>query len=224
MSFVDQPWQPDIRWDAPAGQLLQALAAALPSNQHFSITVFGSAPLQLGIEPSFQSADVDIFSTADLRNWIEAAGLGEGQSAFYLQQSPEFVFSASASWRERAFSVDVENVTFTFPHPIDILVSKLKRLEPKDLNAFFLVVERTGHPTADELKTALQRHVDLFRPNFDEENSGDAAANVQVLWRELYGESIDVRREIIAPALQARRESYGENLPRLKDELPTGDN
>jgi hypothetical protein len=220
MSFVDQPWQPNLRWEAPAGQLLQKLVAALPRDRHFSITVFGSAPLQLGIEPSFQSADVDIFSSDDLRIWIEAAGLGEGQSAFYIQQSPEFVFSASPSWRERAFVVVKENVTFAFPHPIDILVSKLKRLEPKDLNAFALVLERTGHPTANELKMALQRHIDLFRPNFDEENSGDAVVNTQVLWRALYKKNIDVRREIIAPALQERRVAYGEELPSLKQELP----
>lgn len=220
MSFVDQPWQPDLQWEAPAGQLLQALALTLPTDRHFSITVFGSAPLQLGIEPSFQSADVDIFSSDDLRGWIESAGLGEGQSAFYIQQSPEFVFSASASWRERAFVVVKENVTFTFPHPIDILVSKLKRLEPKDLNAFALVLNRTGHPTPDELKKALKRHVDIFRPNFDEENSGDAVANAQILWHELYRENIDVRREIIAPALQERRVAYGEELPSLKQELP----
>jgi hypothetical protein len=220
MSFVDQPWQPNLRWEAPAGQLLQKLVAALPRGRYFSITVFGSAPLQLGIEPSFQSADVDIFSSDDLRIWIEAAGLGEGQSAFYIQQSPEFVFSASPSWRERAFVVVKENVTFAFPHPIDILVSKLKRLEPKDLNAFALVLERTGHPTANELKMALQRHIDLFRPNFDEENSGDAVVNTQVLWRALYKKNIDVRREIIAPALQERRVAYGEELPSLKQELP----
>ena len=85
MSFVDDPWQPQIQWQAPAGQLLQQLAAALPPDRHFSVTVFGSAPLQSGIEPSFQSANVDIFSSDDLSGWIEAAGLGEGQSAFYIQ-------------------------------------------------------------------------------------------------------------------------------------------
>ncbi len=220
MSFVDEPWRPILQWETPAGRLLEKLAAALPVDRHFFITVFGSAPLQLGIEASFQSADVDVFSADDLRDWIHSAGLGEGQSAFYIQQSPEFVFSASASWRERAFAITKQNVTFTFPHPIDILISKLKRLEPKDLNAFVLVLQHTGHPTPDELKRALQRHVDLFRPNFDEENSGDAVANTQVLWRELYGQNVDVRREIIAPALQRRRVAYGEDLPPLKQELP----
>lgn len=220
MSFLDQPWQPEIQWETPAGQLLLALATALPLERQFLITVFGSAPLQLGIEPSFQSADVDVFSSDDLRGWIEAAGLGEGQSPFYVQQSPEIIFSASASWRERAFTAVVRNVSFTFPHPIDILVSKLKRLEPKDMNAFHLVLKRTDHPTPDELRAALQRHVDLFRPNFDEENSGDAVANTQVVWRELYGQDIDVRREIIVPALQARRFAYGAELPALKQELP----
>jgi hypothetical protein len=100
----------------------------------------------------------------------------------------------------------------------------LKRLEPKDVNAFRLVYERTGHPTSDELQVALQRHVDIFRPNFDEENSGDAVANTQVVWRELYGINIDVRREIIAAALRERRIAYGEELPALKQELPDEEN
>jgi hypothetical protein len=180
--------------------------------------VFGSAPLQLGLDASFVSADVDIFSNEDLREAIEEAGLAEGQREIYVQQSDELVFSASLTWQERAYKTAIGNVTVILPHPIDILVSKLPRLEPKDLRAFLLVIEKTGHPTPDELITALQRHVDLFRPNFDEENSGDPIANTQRLWHELYGESINVRRDIIAPALQRRKAGYG-TPPNLRNEL-----
>ncbi len=218
--LVDQPWQPDINWETPAGRALRDLARALPRDQPIHITVFGSAPLQLGIDAGFLSADVDVFSQHDLRPAIERAGLGKGQREIYIDQTSEFIFSAGASWRERAFSVTQDTVTFVFPHPIDILVSKIKRLDAKDLNAFRLVHERTGHPTPDELKYALQRHVDLFRPNFDEENSGDPIANTQTVWREIYQQTIDVRGEIIAPALRERCHAYGVNLPALKDELP----
>lgn len=217
---IDQPWQPNINWDTPAGRALRDLVAALSGEKPIHITVFGSAPLQLGLDAGFLSADVDVFSQHDLRDAIERAGLGKGQREIYIDQVSEMVFSASPSWRERAYSVTLGTVTFIFPHPIDILVSKIKRLEAKDLNAFRLVVERTGHPTPDELKHALRRHVDLFRPNFDEENSGDAVANTQTVWHELYDQTIDVRRDIIAPALRERREAYGTNLPSLKDELP----
>jgi len=214
------PWTPQLDWNAPAGKVLRELIAALPSDRPIHITVFGSAPLQLGLDSGFLSADVDIFSQADLRETIQCAGLGKGQREIYVEQSEEIVFSASASWRERACHVQRGNVTLTFPHPIDILVSKVQRLEPKDLNAFRLVFERTGHPTPEELQTALQRHVDLYRPNFDEENSGDPIANTQIVWRELYGQTIDVRRDIIAPALAARRATHGANLPSIKAELP----
>lgn len=41
------------------------------------------------------------------------------------------------------------------------LVSKLQRLEDKDLEAFKLVIARTGHPTEEEFRKHLQKGVDL---------------------------------------------------------------
>ncbi len=209
----DKPWTPDLNWNSPAGKVLLRLLDFLPPDQPLRITVFGSAPLQLGFDGSFLSADVDVFSSQDLAEAIEQAELGAEQSAIYIQQSDELVFRSSPSWLERAFTFRSGQITLVFPHPIDILVAKLPRLEPKDLDAFRLVLATTGHPTPEELVAALQGCVDLFRPAFDEENSGDPIANTRRLWEELYGSSIDVRAEIIRPALERRKRGYETNVP-----------
>jgi len=65
----------------------------------------------------------------------------------------------------------------------------------------------------------LQMAVDLFRPSFDEENAADLANNTARLWPLLYGRPIDVRREIIAPALAKRRAGYGLPTRDYKREL-----
>ena len=49
-----------IDWESKAGSLLDRLVAALPKQPRLEINVFGSAPLQLFIEPTFLSADVDV--------------------------------------------------------------------------------------------------------------------------------------------------------------------
>ena len=103
-----------------------------------------------------------------------------------------------------------ENRTIRIPHPIDILIAKLNRLDDKDIEASRVVMRRTGHPTEAELIHELQMAVDLFRPSFDEEQGHDMANNCRRLWPMIYGREIDPRAEIIAPALQKRREGYGE--------------
>jgi hypothetical protein len=209
MSFFEQPWQPIINWNTPAGLALVKLAKALPQERAWKIIVFGSSPLQLAIDPSFVSADVDIISSPDLDQYCETAGLLKGQAPVYIDLCTAAAFTASADWMIRAYSVTEQHVTFILPHPIDILVSKVKRLEEKDLNAFRLMQAKTGHPTEEELLIALRRVVDMYRPSFDEESEGNPRQNTQVLWQELFGKAIDVAQFIIGPALAERRKSYG---------------
>jgi hypothetical protein len=212
-------WAAPINFDTPAGRVLQRLVSGLPKDRAFHIVVFRSAPLQMLVDPRLVSADVDIITGDDdicavLRN-LE---LVEGMADLYVQVSSELTFQTSPRWKDRALKQTLGNCTFIFPHPVDILIAKLHRLEEKDLNAFRAVLQ-TGHPTEAELIEELQAAVDLFRPNFDEERSGDFTANTRKLWPLLFGREINPAQDIIAPALARRRAGYGDSSSDFKEEL-----
>jgi hypothetical protein len=218
----DASWSPEINWNTPAGRTLKKLFAALSPDREWAITLFGSSPLQLGLEPTFNSADVDLFagdfgeSHDELLHAVEVAELQKDDSAkVYVQACVPSNFRTHPLWMDRAYTTQVGHVRLTLPHPIDILIAKLPRLEDKDLRAYRLVIEKTGHPTEAEMRRDLQGSVDLYRPNFDEELIGDITTNTAILWQELWGKSINVRQEIIAPALEARRKGYEPDLPRV---------
>lgn len=217
-------WNPTLDWSAPAGRLLDRMVSALPENTQFEIVVFGSSPLQLGIEPAFVSGDVDIFSDTDFTDLLHDLRIDKSTATFYIEQLPQHIFIASPAWRARAYIEPRGSVTFVFPHPLDILVAKIKRLAEKDLNAYRLVKSKTGHPTEEELIGALRAVVDVYRPAFDEEEpGGDPWVNTRIVFQELYGRDIDVRAEIIRPALEERKRHttappHKENLRRLIDE------
>lgn len=219
MTSFDQPWRPQLDWSAPAGQVLDKLVSALPSNRVWEIIVFGSSPLQLGIDSRFLSGDVDVIPDDDITAHCQRAGLLKGQAAIYIEPCTSIAFTASLDWFVRAYRCQRQHVQFHLPHPIDILVSKIKRLEEKDLRAFKLVREKTGHPTEGDLISALRRVVDIYRPSFDEESEGDPATNTQVLWRELFGRDIDVRASIVTPALAERRFANEQQATGLKSIL-----
>lgn len=154
-----------------------------------------------------------------LRAITDRAGLGQDRTAFYVQVSNELNFRTTSRWRDRAQSARIGNVTFIFPHAIDILIAKLNRLDDKDLRAFRAVIAKTGHPTEAELIKELQLAVDLFRPSFDEEQGHDMANNCRRLWPLIFGREFDPRAEIIAPALAIRKAGCGEPTRDYKQEL-----
>jgi hypothetical protein len=53
----------NIDWLCPAGRRLDEFARRLSASPGFEITVFGSAPLQIFVEPGFLSADIDLFGS-----------------------------------------------------------------------------------------------------------------------------------------------------------------
>jgi len=215
-----ESWAGSINLNTRAAELLRKLVSVLPQNRDFTITVFGSAPIQICIDSTLTSADVDVFSEFEhLREIADKAGLGQDKAAFYIQVSSELNFRTSPRWRERTQSTRIGSVTFVFPHPIDILIAKLNRLDEKDVRAFEIVRARTGHPTEAELINELQLAVDLFRPSFDEEQGHDMANNCRRLWPLIFGREIDPRAEIIAPALAIRKAGYGEPTRDYKQEL-----
>ncbi|HRI15982.1 MAG TPA: hypothetical protein PLX89_23540 [Verrucomicrobiota bacterium] len=220
MVFADE----HIDWSGNAGRLLEQLARRLPAEPKLDITVFGSAPLQLFIERNFISDDIDLFtsepSCAYLEDFVVAQNWGKNQTDFYVQVCDPLAFRSTHDWKERVVSVNRHGHRFHFVHPWDILVSKLQRLEEKDLNAFRLVIAKTGHPTEAEFLGHLQKAVDLYRPKFDEESAhGDMLLNTRNLWRELWGREIDPRAEILRPAIERANRTHSDFDPTLKDRL-----
>ena len=73
----------NLDWSGNAGQQLDTLARTLPPQPRFLITVFGSAPLQLMVERSFLSEDIDVYSAEEhsdfLTRFVEDNGWAKGQ-------------------------------------------------------------------------------------------------------------------------------------------------
>ena len=145
MTSTKNWWSGEIDWSTPAGQLLKQFLAALPRERPFHLTVYGSAPLQLTVDRLLLSGDVDVFSDDDddLSVFIAAAKLDKSRGGVYLEAGFELSFRTSPRWRHRAKTVVFDNVTLTLPHPLDILIGKLGRLDAKDLKAFERVIQLT---------------------------------------------------------------------------------
>ncbi len=214
----------NLDWSGNAGQRLEQLARQLPPQPRLEIIVFGSAPLQLMIDRSFLSEDIDVSPQEEafdsLTKFVEGQGWSKGQSDFYIQVCDRLAFRTTRNWMDRAIREVRHGHLFIFPHPWDILASKLQRLEEKDMEAFKLVILRTGHPTEEEFAHHLQDAVDLYRPKFDEESArGDMLMNTRLLWQTLWQKEIDVRARIIRPALERQRHDHEEADPALKARL-----
>lgn len=195
-------------WQTPAGRLLEKLAQALPPLPPRVIVVFGSAPLQIFLDSGFLSQDCDLIGDDDLASFCQGLSIPAESGDLFFQVCDPLTFRTTVNWETRAARHKLHGHSFVFPHPWDILVSKIGRLERKDLEAFRLVIRKTGEPTAAQFKNHLQLAVDLFRPGFAEEQASDYTLQTQHLWPEIFGDKIDVHAEIIRPAVQRRNRQY----------------
>lgn len=113
-----------INWNCPAGKQLELLASILPKSPRLDITVFGSAPLQMLLEPSFLSQDIDVFppeeTYAFLAEFVNNKGLGQETARFYIQVCTPYAFRSAADWRSRAIEIERHGHLFRFVHPWDV--------------------------------------------------------------------------------------------------------
>ena len=224
MDWHNERWKPSLDWTTPSGELLLQAVQAIPNaakSQIPEIVIFGSSPLQMGISSAITSGDLDIATDSNLERVLTEAKLTKAQRSPYVEVCPLNTFRTAPDWRSRAYTESVSGISLVFPHPIDILVSKVRRCEEKDIESFYEVIRSTGHPTEDELRKSLKRAVDIYKPGFDESSNSDPIFNTGVLWERPYGKTINVREEIIIPGNQERMDrrrgplSFGR-IPPLK--------
>ena len=210
-----------MNWNTPSGELLDALLDLLPKPpaKPVELTVFGSAVLQMGLAPDLVSADVDVFCTGyeALRALVLQNKLDPKQREPGIEVTAPG-WRTAAGWERRAQVVERKGHTLIFPDPLDVLVSKIQRSEPKDLLAFKLTRGITGHPTEEELIAHLRLAIDLYRPTFDEEKASDMVNNTRLLWQDLYGHDIDVREQLIRPVLRQQAENWHQDIPDYRAE------
>ena len=101
--------EPD--WNTPAGRVLTALSTAILNKglvPEHPIIVFGSAPLQICVDPGFLSADVDVAlpgQGAALKQLVEEIGMSKENASYYIEVVPEYIFRPGPNWRTRAMPV-----------------------------------------------------------------------------------------------------------------------
>lgn len=208
-----------LEWFGNAGRFLDKVSRKLPSKMEWQITVCGFSPLRLHVESQPSSVGPIALDHRDVSHHLGDAELVDQDGSVVIICAP-LTFRSTFDWRARAIEVERHGHLFRFVHPWDVLVSKLQWLEEKDLDAFRLVIAKTGHPTEQEFRRHLQKAVDLYRPKFDEETQrGDMMANTRLLWRELWGRDIDPRAEIIRPAAERTNRAHSDYDPTLKRQL-----
>jgi hypothetical protein len=218
---------PAPRWDTLAGRVLDSFFATvherLPEYDG-PLTVFGSAPIQLCLDESFASADVDLMvleGTEELRRIaMESGAACTGMGRYGVQICPPQLFRPPPHYLQRAHVETRQGLKIIVPHLRDILIAKLHRsrvdgqegLVPKDRRAFQRVRELSaGHPTMAELLDDLIACEPCFRPLADG-GVNFFRLNVEDMLSEFYGHRLDLQRDILGPASLATRHPDADGL------------
>ncbi|MFZ0504392.1 MAG: DUF6036 family nucleotidyltransferase [Chthoniobacterales bacterium] len=239
----DLVWPPVINRDTPAWRTLETLLVeSPPSADQNRLIVFGSAALQLTVTSKLLSADIDLSldlltvgpqgmtapkAEGRLRRVVAKVNAALSKDLPYIQVCHWMTFQPANRWERRVFETMEGAWRLVYPHPYDILFSKLRRTEPKDIEAFRLVIERTGHPTEEEfIQLCIENYRD-FEPRLKTTPghlpsvipSSDLRSNTVRLWKAVWNRSIKIDREIREPAVQRLEGDWDDYDPSLKREL-----
>jgi hypothetical protein len=236
-------WPPAVNLNTPAWRTLQKLLAeAPPSPDQNRLIVFGSAALQLTVANELLSADIDISldvvtvgpgsinaprAEEHLRRAAAKVNAGLSRDLPYIQVCHWMTFQPANRWERRAFEKVEDAWRLVYPHPYDILFSKLRRAETKDIEAFRLVIDQTGHPTEAEFIQLCTENYRDFEPRLraapshlpEVVSTHNLRSNTVRLWQAVWARSIDIDREITKPALQHLQADWADYDPSLADEL-----
>lgn len=232
-------WEmPLPNWDTPAGRVLDAFLAGvhevLPMYAE-PVTLFGSAAIQLCLDESFTSADVDVMvmsEGASLREIAKEKGVGRSgtlRPSYGVQICPPQLFRTTPHYLLRARMEERHGLRVIIPHVRDVLIAKLHRfrtpeqigLVPKDRRAFERVRELCGgHPSEAEVIEDLV----LCAPQLSlqaEDGPNAFRLNVLALFETVYHRPLDLENEVLKPARDSVREvtAGGEEIGKLLGEL-----
>jgi hypothetical protein len=232
-------WEmPLPNWDTPAGCVLDAFLAGvhevLPTYVE-PVTLFGSAAIQLCLDESFTSADVDVMvmsEGASLRKIAKEKGVGRSgtlRPSYGVQICPPQLFRTTPHYLLRARMEERHGLRVIIPHVRDVLIAKLHRfrtpeqigLVSKDRRAFERVRELCGgHPSEAEVIEDLV----LCAPELNAQPADGLNAfrlNVLALFEEVFLRKLDLEGEVLKPARDAVSEamSQGEDVGRLLEGL-----
>jgi len=109
-----------LNWATPNGELLKSFIEGLPQDRPIVLNVFGSTPLQMRLDPSFLSGDVDMFTSEDLSVHLRKMKLGKEHTKPYIELVPSTIFITTPAWRDRAIKEVFGSMTVYIASPLDV--------------------------------------------------------------------------------------------------------